>query len=116
MANASVELSGTRAVSDLVGGRADQIFGACLRQQTLAISGSTTTLTTAVTAAEITAANGDLVARVVTDDTGCYVAKGTTPDPTAASATGATTARRWIPAGGEFVMRLVEGDKVAVHS
>lgn len=110
MANASIEISGVSPVGSI----GEQLVGSCVRQETLAISGSTATIATAVTTAE---ANGaQTIARIVTDDTGCYMARGTTPDPTATAQTSATTARRWIPAGGELVVPISVGEKIAVHS
>jgi hypothetical protein len=118
MANASIELSWVTNA-----GQHDSLFSQCTRQETLAISGTTATMTTAAAASDLAASGvGEVVARICTDDTGCYFARGVTPDPTATAqvnaASGAltTSARRWIPAGGEFVTKLAIGEKIAVHS
>lgn len=107
---ASVELGGTARPD----GSGSSINGECLRQETLAISGSTATLATAVTPAEANA--GVVVARIQTDDAACYVAIGETPDPTATTKSKATRARRLIPAGGSIELPIVVGEKVAVKS
>lgn len=112
MAIASVEISWVKSVASCD----VQVHAKCVRQETLAISGSTATLATAVTAAELAESLGSGVARVASDDTGCYVAVGTTPDPTATTATAATSARRYLPAGGEITLPIAAGEKVAVHS
>ena len=111
MATASVEISATREIRHF----AAQIYGPCVRQESLDIGSETETLTDAVTQEEINAADGLLVARVVGDE-GCWVAVGSAPDPEATEATSETTARRWLPAGVEFVAKLNAGDKVAVHA
>jgi hypothetical protein len=118
MANASIELSWVTPV-----GQHDSLFAHAIRQETLAISGTTATMATAVAAADLANTSvGEVVARICTDDTGCYFARGVTPDPTATAQVVAnsgaltTSARRWIPAGGEFVTKLAIGEKIAVHS
>lgn len=112
MANASVEISWI----EFAGSVNAPIFGKCVRQETLAISGTTATQSVAVSSSEIGPSFGQAIVRVCTDDTACYVAAGTTPDPTATSATANSTARRYVPAGGETVLHLSVGEKVAVKA
>lgn len=107
MATASVELGDINSSKD------NSFHGRCARQESLTISGSTATLATAVTQAEVTA--GNKLCRVATD-TACYWAIGSTPDPTATTATSATTARRLLPAGGSIEFILSQGEKVAVRA
>lgn len=118
MANASIELSWVTPV-----GQHDSLFAHAIRQETLAISGTTATMASAVASTDLSKSSaGEVIARICTDDTGCYFARGVTPDPTAtAQVIGAdgsltTSARRWIPIGGEFVTKLAIGEKIAVHS
>jgi hypothetical protein len=110
MAIASVEI-GTASLNRM-GGAA--IHGRCLQQESLAISASVATLATAVSAALDQA--GACVARVTTDDTACYAAVGVTPDPTATTATAASSARRLVPAAGSIEMVIGIGEKVAVKA
>jgi len=105
MATASVELGKVSYNREL--------HGACVRQESLTISGTEAELATAVTAAETAA--GVEMARVATD-TACYVAVGSAPDTTATTATNATTARRLIPAGWIFDTPIGIGEKVAVKA
>jgi hypothetical protein len=108
MANASVEIGKVVHVPK------EGIHGACLVQETLAISGAAATLANAVTAAQVSA--GAVVARITTDDTACYAATGTTPDPDAVTSSATTSARRLIPAGGTIELAVYAGDKVAVKA
>lgn len=111
MASLSVELGWVYVV------KGEPIFGPCVRQETLAISGSTATLATAVTAAEAAQEGGgsDFIVRLATD-TDCYIAIGTTPDPTATAQTSATNARRFLSAGSYLPLSITVGQKVAVHT
>ena len=105
MATASIELGKV--------GYNRELHGRCIRQESLTISGSEAELATAVTAAEVAA--GVEMVRVSTD-TACYVAIGSAPDTTATAATGATTARRMIPAGFVFDTPIGIGDLIAVKA
>lgn len=109
MAIASVEIG-----TVVRGEGGSSIHGLCLAQESLTVSGTTATLAAAVTQAQVDA--GAKVFRVSTDDAACYVAVGSTPDPTAVSRTAATSARRLIPAGGTIEMPAQAGDKVAVRA
>jgi hypothetical protein len=108
MAIANVEF-GEVAFADRSSGA---INGTCFRSQALSISGSEAETTGAVSAAEIAA--GVCVARVQTDDTACYVAVGSAPNADLTQRTGASSARRLIPAGGFVELKVVLGDLVAV--
>lgn len=110
MAIANVEL-GAVAFADRAAGA---VNGLCHRSEALAISGSAATLATAVTAHEVAA--GVCVARVQTDDTACYVAVGSTPNPDATTRTSASSARRLLPIGAAIELSVVAGDKVAVKA
>jgi hypothetical protein len=112
MANASIEISGI-SLNGAGGAGGSSIEGRCVYQETLAISGTTATQVTAVTAAQISA--GASIGRIATD-TDCFFAIGTTPDPTATTSTGATTAKRFLSAGSYFEQTVVAGDKFAVHT
>lgn len=107
MANASIEYGKIASAGSIN----QQVHADCVKQETLAISG--TTATGAVVVAAVDAIN---LVRIATDDTGCFVAVGSTPDPTAQTQTGATTAKRYVPAGGVLEMPILAGQKVAVHS
>lgn len=109
MAIASVEIRSI-ARNDKSSGA---IYGPVLRQESLTISGSTATLATGVSAAEIK--NGAEIFRLAAD-TDCYYAKGITPDPTATTPTPLTTARALLSGGNEIPLMLGVGDKVAVKS
>lgn len=112
MAIASVEISWVKPVASVD----VQVHAKCVRQEQLAISGSTATMASAVASADLAESLGAGVARVASDDTGCYVAVGTTPDPTLTAATAVSSARRYLPAGGEITLPIAVGEKVAVHS
>lgn len=92
-------------------GQASSINGICVQQEQLTVASATTnTMSNAVTSLE-----PGLVARIATDDTGCYVAIGTTPDPTATANTSATTTRRFLPAAASIELPIAAGMKVAVR-
>lgn len=110
MATASVEI-GTHDQKNQGG---SSINGRCLYQEALTVSSSTATMSSAVTAAQV--ALGGVIARISTD-TACYIAIGTTPDPTATAVSGAvTSARRLIQAGASLEQPVNVGDKVAVKA
>lgn len=109
MATASIEIGSV----DLRSQGGSSINGRCQYQESLAISGSTATMTNAVTAAQ--AAAGALVARVVVD-LDCYFAVGTTPDPTVTAMTAVTSARRLVPAGSWLEAMIGVGEKIAVQA
>lgn len=111
MATASVEIGGI----DFMHYSGSSINGPCLYQEALAISGSTTTMAQAVTAAQVAACNNACIARIPVD-TDCYVAKGTVPDPAATVSTNATTARRYVAAGSAIELAIAAGEKIAVKS
>lgn len=105
MAIASVEIG--RAYQ----GQMSSINGDAIVQEELAVaSGTTNTIATAVASIE-----PGLVARIATDSTGCYVAVGTTPDPTATAKSSTTTARRFLPAAASIELPIGTGMKVAVR-
>jgi len=106
MATLHVEL----AVPALRSSYASSIHGRCVFYDALTISG--TRDETAVVTASM-AGNADLVARLSTD-TACFVAVGSTPDETATAATGATSAKRFLAAGGEVALPVQIGDKISV--
>lgn len=113
MATASIEFSAVALAN--YGG--SSIYGRSVRQESLAVSGSTAT-SAACTAPQLAAAGGPgtaFLARVATD-IDCWVASGTTPDPTLQDATAASSARRYLPAGQEMAVMLAVGDKVAVKA
>ena len=103
------------AIASIEIGRASQmqassINGRCIVQEQLAVATGVTNTTAALSSSE-----PGLVARIATDDTGCYVAIGTTPDPTATADTAATTARRFLPAAASIELPFGGGLKVAVR-
>lgn len=109
MAVANIEIS-TIGFKDKQG---FALRGSCLRSEALTVSGSTATLATGVTSTE--ANNGGEIYTISTD-TDCYYASGTTPDPTALTATALTTARRLLSAGASSDHAIGVGDKVAVRA
>lgn len=86
------------------------IHGKAVYYEAKTISGSAAT-SSALTVAQ--AGNAEMVARISTD-TACFVAIGTTPDPTATAITGATSAKSFLAANASFTKPLQPGDKVAV--
>lgn len=104
MAIASIEIG--RAYQ----GQATSINGDCVAQEQLTVTSGVTNTTAAF--AQI---DPGLVARFATDDTGCYVAVGTTPDPTATAKTAATTARRFLPAAASLELPIGKDMKAAVR-
>lgn len=98
------------AIPALRSSYASSIHGRCALYEALTISG-TRDETDAVTA--IMVGNADLVARLYAD-TACFVAVGSAPDETATAATGQTSAKRFIPAGGEIALPVQVGDKISV--
>lgn len=110
MAIASVELGGVGFADR----NSSSINGRCLRQESLTISGSTATLATAVSAGEV--ATGVQVARVAANDTACFVAIGTTPDPTATTNSAASSAGRLLAIGASIELPIAAGEKVAVKA
>lgn len=105
MAIASIEIG--RAYQ----GQMSSINGPCRAQAELTVTSGATTTTSAFSDIE-----PGLVARISTDSTGCYVAIGTTPDPTATTeSSGVTTARRWLPAAASIELPFGNGQKVAVR-
>lgn len=113
MATASVEFSAVALAN--YGG--SSIYGKCVRQESLTISGSTAT-SAACTSGQLTASGGPGVAFIarVAPDTDCWVASGTAPDPDAQDATATTSARRLLAAGNELSIPLSVNDKVAVKA
>lgn len=90
---------------------ASSVHGPCEFSETLTISG-VAALGTALTA--IQGGNIDTVARV-TSDAACYVAVGTTPNPSLTGArTPASTARRLLPAGIPLDLFIQPGERVGV--
>lgn len=87
------------------------IHGPCLASEALVISGSAA-LGTALTALQ--AGTDQLVARVTTDNTACFVAVGTTPNPAAVVQGGGSNARRYVPAGGSLDLPVTVGQRVGV--
>lgn len=105
MAIASIEIG--RAYE----GQRSSINGPCRLQEQLTVTSGVTTTTSAFSSIE-----PGLVARISTDDTGCYVAIGTTPDPTLTTeSSGVSTARRWLPAAASIELPIGNGQKVAVR-
>lgn len=91
------------------------IAGTCYYQTSAAIGGSASTATSAVTQAMVQAATDrELVAKVQNDGVACYLAIGPTPDPTATTATAATSIRRYVGAGAEAYFLIGVGDKISV--
>lgn len=111
MAIASVEIGWV----DRAGSVDAPIYGDCIRQETLTISGTTATLASAVTASELSASLGAALCRIAAD-TACYVAIGKVPDPTATTSTSNSTARRYLAAGSELSLGIAVGKKVAVKA
>lgn len=112
MAKASVEIGGV-SLNGAGSAGGSSINGRAVYQEDLAISGTTATMVSAVTAAQIS--SGANIARIATD-TDCYFAIGTVPDPTAASSSAATSARRFLSAGSYLEQVIAAGEKVAVHT
>lgn len=104
MAIASIEIG--RAYQ----GQASSINGDCMLQEELTVTSGANTTTAAFAFIE-----AGYVARISTDATGCYVAVGTTPLPTATTKTSTTTARRWLPAAASIELPIGDGMKVAVR-
>lgn len=109
MAIASVEIGGV----DFKTYGGSSINGSCQYQEALTISGTAATMANAVTAGQVAA--GACVARVAVD-TDCYAATGSAPDPTAATKTVTSSARRYVQAGSSIELLVVVGDKIAVKA
>src|SRR5262245_49657480 len=87
------------------------INGDCVAQAELTVASGVTNTTAA-----FSSSLPGLIARIATDDTGCYVAIGTAPDPTALTGnTPTTTARRFLPAAASIEIPIRNGMKVAVR-
>ena len=86
------------------------IHGNAVYYEALAISVSAAT-GAAATAVQV--GNADMVARLSTD-TFCFFAVGSAPDPTATAATGATSAKRVLPAGSGITVPITAGQKISV--
>jgi len=108
MANAYIE------ICTLIDMQRGTIAGPCQVSEVLAISGTTATSTAVVTAAIASA--GGVLLRVTTDDTACYLATGTTPDPTLTAPTAASGARQYVGAGQTEYFAISQGGKVAVKA
>lgn len=106
MAAANVEL----AAISYKGAPGFSLHGPCIRSESLAVSGSTATLTTAVDGLE-----GIEVFRLISD-TAIYFARGTAPDPTLTAKSQVSSARRYLPAGVVFDGQIMAGEKVAVRA
>lgn len=105
------------AIASIEIGRASQmqnssINGDCRDAAELTVTSGVTNTTSAFT---YTPEEPGLTVRIATDSTGCYVAVGTTPDPTATTKTSATTARRFLPAAASIELPFGNGMKVAVR-
>jgi hypothetical protein len=98
------------AIPALRSSYASSIHGRCVFYEALTISG-TAANGTAATAIQV--GNANLVARISTD-TACYIATGKTADPTATVAGAETSAKRFLPAGGEIPLELQAGERVSV--
>lgn len=98
------------AIPALRSSYASSIHGRCVFYEALTISG-TAANGTAATAIQV--GNANLVARISTD-TACFIAIGSAADPAATAATGTTSAKRFLPAGGEIPLELKAGDRVSV--
>jgi hypothetical protein len=109
MATASVEFGPV----DLTGQGGSSINGRCIYRESLTVSGSAAPMTSGLTSAQF--AGGARIARISTD-TSCFFAIGSTPDPTAQTATTATTAKRHLNAGASIEQTIGVGEKVSVVS
>lgn len=111
MANAYVEfgtlLSPVPVGSQVAGN--SPIHFKCAASEVLAISASQAN-------GAIVGGSGKTVARITTDDTACYLAIGTAPDCTLATASGASTARRYLPAARTIEIAMLSGWKVSVKA
>jgi hypothetical protein len=112
MARVSVEIGGV-SLNGAGSAGGSSINGRCVYQEELAPSGTTATMVSAVTAAQVSA--GANIARIATD-TDVYFAVGTSPDPTLTTSTGASSARRLLSAGSSMEQVIAAGEKVAVHT
>lgn len=106
MATAYIEYC---ALSDQEGAK---ISGICHYAATATIAGTASTATSAVTSAQYSI--GVRILRIQNDGTPCYVAIGTTPDPTSTVRTEATSIRRYLAGGAIDYFPLKVGDKVSV--
>lgn len=89
-----------------------KISGKCVYASAVDIGATASTATTALTSAQFMA--GARLLKIQNDGTACYLAIGSTPDPTATTATGATSIRRYISAGAVDFFPLAVGDCVSV--
>jgi hypothetical protein len=110
VAIASVEISGV----DFAGTINGPIYGKCTRQESLTISGTTATMSTAISDSDNPAYYGTIVARLCAD-ANCYYAIGSSPDPTRTTSNSSSSARRFLPAG-EISLTMSLGQKLAVVS
>lgn len=99
------------AISDQEGAK---ISGICHFAVEVTIAGTASAATSAVSEALWQA--GVRLLRVLNDGTPCYLAIGTTPDPTSTTRTTATSVRRYIPGGSVEYFPVKIGDKVSVIS
>lgn len=96
-------------ISDQEGSK---IPGKCVYASDVDIGTTASTATAPLTVAQFSA--GARLVKIQNDDTACYMAIGSTPDPTATTETGATSIRRYISAGAVDLFPLAVGDRVSV--
>ncbi|MDQ0303795.1 hypothetical protein [Ancylobacter polymorphus] len=98
------------AIPALRSSYASSIHGRCVFYEALTIS-ATQANGTSATPQQV--GNSNLVARLFSD-TACFIATGSAADATATAATGTTSAKRFLPAGGEIPLELQAGERVSV--
>lgn len=90
-------------------GVGSSVLGSCVKSEVLTVSGTTAT-------GAVVGNSAMTVARIETDSAACFVAVGTTPDPTATTATAATSAGRYLGSGKAMDLLIGAGMKVAVKA
>ena len=110
MANASIEIGGVVFAGTING----PIYGKCVRQETLSVGDTTTTMTDAISATDQDHTyQGSIFARLAVD-VDAYYAVGSTLDPTKTDFDANSSARRFLGAGSEIPVAMYLGDKIAV--
>mgnify|MGYP001604389107 CR=1 FL=1 len=110
MANASIEIGGVVFAGTING----PIYGKCVRQETLSVGDTATTMTDAISVADQDHTyQGSIIARLAVD-VDSYYAVGDAPDPTKTAFDTRSSARRFLSAGSEVPVAMYLGDKIAV--